>query len=63
MSSHCLLLPLFFPPEVAQFFFVDTTPFVVRNWIRPGRRHYDWRGVTPRDAYIANLLKVRTTTK
>uniref|UniRef100_A0A1D1XV20 Purple acid phosphatase n=1 Tax=Anthurium amnicola TaxID=1678845 RepID=A0A1D1XV20_9ARAE len=43
--------------EIAQFFFVDTTPFVVRNWIHPGHRHYDWRGVAPRDAYIANLLK------
>ncbi|MQM01670.1 hypothetical protein Taro_034436 [Colocasia esculenta] len=50
-------VPPFYPPEVAQFFFVDTTPFVLRNWILPSRRHYDWRGVAPRGAYITTLLK------
>ncbi|CAA6664265.1 unnamed protein product [Spirodela intermedia] len=30
--------------EVAEFFFVDTVPFVLRYWKHPGLRRYDWRG-------------------
>ncbi|KAM3384151.1 hypothetical protein ACQJBY_008671 [Aegilops geniculata] len=43
--------------EVADFFFVDTTPFVLKYWTNPKDSTYDWRGVVPRDTYIANLLK------
>uniref|UniRef100_A0A453B178 Purple acid phosphatase n=1 Tax=Aegilops tauschii subsp. strangulata TaxID=200361 RepID=A0A453B178_AEGTS len=43
--------------EIADFFFVDTTPFVLKYWTNPGNSTYDWRGVAPRDTYITNLLK------
>ncbi|KAK8941313.1 Purple acid phosphatase 17 [Platanthera zijinensis] len=43
--------------EIADFFFVDTTPFVLKYWNEPENRHYDWREVAPRDQYIDNLLK------
>lgn len=43
--------------EVAQFFFVDTTPFVRKYWTHPKEDHYDWRGVAPRKNYMSNLLK------
>uniref|UniRef100_A0ACD5WU32 Uncharacterized protein n=1 Tax=Avena sativa TaxID=4498 RepID=A0ACD5WU32_AVESA len=43
--------------EIADFFFVDTTPFVVKYWTDPKNSTYDWRGVAPRETYIANLLK------
>lgn len=39
---------------VADFFLVDTTPFIVHYW---NNTKFDWRGVAPRDTYIANLLK------
>lgn len=45
---------------MVQFFFVDTTPFVLEYWNDPeGHHKYDWREVAPREQYIANLLKVR----
>ncbi|KAF8650808.1 hypothetical protein HU200_063713 [Digitaria exilis] len=43
--------------EVADFFFIDTTPFVLKYWNEPKNDTYDWRGVAPREAYIANVLK------
>ncbi|KAL6596027.1 hypothetical protein ACP70R_047391 [Stipagrostis hirtigluma subsp. patula] len=43
--------------EIADFFFIDTTPFQLDYWTDPGKYHYDWRGVAPREKYIANLLK------
>eukprot|EP00262_Sarcandra_glabra_P022317 TRINITY_DN9858_c0_g1_i2.p1 TRINITY_DN9858_c0_g1~~TRINITY_DN9858_c0_g1_i2.p1 ORF type:complete len:341 (-),score=37.37 TRINITY_DN9858_c0_g1_i2:38-1033(-) len=43
--------------ETSQFFFVDTTPFQLKYWFEPEDDTYDWRGVAPRDKYIANLLK------
>ncbi|ONK61330.1 uncharacterized protein A4U43_C08F28750 [Asparagus officinalis] len=43
--------------EVAQFFFLDTTPFVKKYWTHPKKSHYDWRGVAPRKKYMSNLLK------
>ncbi|PAN43000.1 hypothetical protein PAHAL_8G203500 [Panicum hallii] len=43
--------------EVADFFFVDTTPFVLKYWNEPKDSTYDWRGVAPRETYIAKLLK------
>ncbi|KAJ6805423.1 purple acid phosphatase 3-like [Iris pallida] len=42
---------------IVQFFFVDTTPFVMEYWTDPEDNHYDWRGVAPRETYVANLLK------
>lgn len=44
--------------EVADFFFIDTTPFVLKYWNEPKNDTYDWRGVAPRETYIANVLKV-----
>ncbi|KAJ4762423.1 Purple acid phosphatase [Rhynchospora pubera] len=43
--------------EIVDFFFVDTTPFVVKYWTKPKDHHYDWRDVAPRESYIANLLQ------
>ncbi|XP_039824058.1 purple acid phosphatase 4-like [Panicum virgatum] len=43
--------------EVADFFFVDTNPFVLKYWNEPKDSTYDWRGVAPRETYIANVLK------
>ncbi|CAL4913480.1 unnamed protein product [Urochloa decumbens] len=43
--------------EIADFFFIDTTPLQLKYWTHPKRNHYDWRGVSPREKYIANLLK------
>lgn len=44
--------------EIAEFFFVDTTPFVDKYFLRPKHHRYDWRGVLPRKEYLSNLLKV-----
>ncbi|GAV59389.1 Metallophos domain-containing protein [Cephalotus follicularis] len=43
--------------EIVEIFFVDTTPFVNEYFINPKDHTYDWRGVSPRDDYLANLLK------
>ncbi|PON79275.1 Calcineurin-like phosphoesterase domain, apaH type [Parasponia andersonii] len=43
--------------EIAEFFFVDTTPFVDKYFLRPKHHRYDWRGVLPRKDYLSNLLK------
>ncbi|KAK6931686.1 Calcineurin-like phosphoesterase domain, ApaH type [Dillenia turbinata] len=43
--------------EIAEFFFVDTTPFVDKYFTHPGHSKYDWRGVLPRQEYLSNLLK------
>ncbi|CAN6295834.1 unnamed protein product [Urochloa humidicola] len=43
--------------EIADFFFIDTTPFQLKYWTHPKQNHYDWTGVGPREKYIANLLK------
>ncbi|KAB1205986.1 Purple acid phosphatase 3 [Morella rubra] len=39
------------------FFFVDTTPFVDEYFTNPKDHTYDWKGVLPRDVYLAELLK------
>ncbi|KAJ1275811.1 hypothetical protein BS78_05G165400 [Paspalum vaginatum] len=39
---------------IADFFLIDTTPFIHHYW---NNSKFDWRGVAPRDAYIANLLQ------
>nr|CAB3491738.1 unnamed protein product [Digitaria exilis] len=49
--------------KVADFFFIDTTPFVLKYWNEPKNDTYDWRGVAPREAYIANVLKSKATWK
>ncbi|XP_021292880.1 purple acid phosphatase 7-like [Herrania umbratica] len=41
----------------AEFFFVDTTPFVDKYFTDPGDHVYDWKGVSPREDYLSNLLK------
>ncbi|KAK8470620.1 hypothetical protein PHAVU_003G014000 [Phaseolus vulgaris] len=41
---------------VADFFFIDTTPFM-NKYFNNSNRHYDWRGVLPRQKYLKNLLK------
>ncbi|KAG4906253.1 hypothetical protein AAZX31_20G011200 [Glycine max] len=41
---------------VAEFFFIDTTPFM-RKYFNNSNRHYDWRGVLPRQKYLKTLLK------
>ncbi|KAK7320204.1 hypothetical protein RJT34_04940 [Clitoria ternatea] len=43
--------------EIAEFFFVDTTPFVDKYFLEPKDHKYDWRGVLPREKYLSNLLK------
>ncbi|XP_062183014.1 LOW QUALITY PROTEIN: purple acid phosphatase 17-like [Phragmites australis] len=43
--------------EIADFFFVDTTPFVLKYWNGSKNSTYDWRGVAPRKSYIANVLR------
>lgn len=44
--------------EIAEIFFVDTTPFV-KTYFTDAKGHtYDWRGIISRKAYIANLLEV-----
>ncbi|KAH1250560.1 Purple acid phosphatase 8 [Glycine max] len=44
--------------EVAEFYFVDTTPFVDKYFTEPKDMSiYDWSGILPRKQYISNLLK------
>ncbi|CAH9096142.1 unnamed protein product [Cuscuta europaea] len=43
--------------EIAEIFFVDTTPFVEEYFSSPEEHTYDWRGVNPRQTYLTNLLK------
>ncbi|GAA0171772.1 hypothetical protein Leryth_023814 [Lithospermum erythrorhizon] len=42
--------------EIAEIFFVDTTPFVRDYFRAPNEHSYDWRGVTPLRRYISNVL-------
>lgn len=42
--------------DIADFFFVDTTPFVTK-YITDEKHLYDWRAISPRGTYIANLVK------
>ncbi|PKI53463.1 hypothetical protein CRG98_026153 [Punica granatum] len=43
--------------EVAEFFFVDTTPFIDKYFRKPNKHTFDWRGVLPRKDYLSKLLK------
>ncbi|KAE9601044.1 putative Acid phosphatase [Lupinus albus] len=58
-NSYLYLCLYFFflSPEIVEFFFVDTTPFVNRYFEDPGDDKYDWKGVLPRKAYLSTLLK------
>lgn len=39
---------------------MDTTPFV-NKYLVDKEHNYDWRAVSPRGTYVANLLQVTTT--
>ncbi|KAL1541754.1 Purple acid phosphatase 17 [Salvia divinorum] len=43
--------------EVAELFFVDTSPFVEEYFTSPGDHVYDWRDVYPPKTYTSHLLK------
>ncbi|KAL9372314.1 hypothetical protein Peur_034558 [Populus x canadensis] len=43
--------------ELAEIFFVDTTPFVKSYFTDAEGHTYDWRGIGSPRAYIANLIK------
>lgn len=51
-------LPTFFFSELAEIFFVDTTPFVNMYFSKAEGHTYNWRGIISRKAYRANILKV-----
>ncbi|XVF85547.1 hypothetical protein PTKIN_Ptkin17bG0126000 [Pterospermum kingtungense] len=42
--------------DMAEFFFVDTTPFVTKYFTDPEDHVYDWKAILPRKKYIKNLL-------
>lgn len=44
--------------EIAELFFVDTTPFVDAYFLNPEGQNYDWRGISPRESYLQTTLKV-----
>ncbi|XP_015883679.3 purple acid phosphatase 17-like [Ziziphus jujuba] len=43
--------------ELAEIFFVDTTPFVGMYFSETEDHTYDWRGINSQKAYVSNLLK------
>ncbi|XP_009607042.1 purple acid phosphatase 3 [Nicotiana tabacum] len=43
--------------DVAEFFFVDTTPFQDMYFTYPKDHTYDWRDILPRQDYLDNILK------
>ncbi|CAL0329804.1 unnamed protein product [Lupinus luteus] len=43
--------------EVADFFFVDTTPFVDEYFKEPICINYNWKGILPRAKYLDKLIK------
>ncbi|CAN4081011.1 unnamed protein product [Withania somnifera] len=43
--------------DVAEFFFVDTTPFQDMYFTNPKDHTYDWRDVLPRNDYLNDVLK------
>ncbi|KAB5533777.1 hypothetical protein DKX38_016863 [Salix brachista] len=42
---------------MAEFFFIDTTPFVNKYFLEPEDHVYDRSGILPRKSYLSNLLK------
>lgn len=45
--------------DVAEFFFIDTTPFQDMYFTTPKDHTYDWRDVLPRKNYLSHVLKVK----
>ncbi|KAK6249844.1 Calcineurin-like phosphoesterase domain [Theobroma cacao] len=43
--------------EMAELFFIDTTPFVDEYFRNPKHQKFDWRGVIPRKKYLRRVLK------
>ncbi|CAA3014714.1 purple acid phosphatase 3-like [Olea europaea subsp. europaea] len=43
--------------DIAEFFFIDTTPFQDKYFTDPGDKVYDWRGVLPREKYLTTILR------
>ncbi|KAL8494766.1 hypothetical protein ACS0TY_025569 [Phlomoides rotata] len=43
--------------DIAEFFFIDTTPFQDKYFTDPEDHVYDWRDVLPRDKYLSTLLQ------
>ncbi|KAM7484739.1 hypothetical protein LguiA_000748 [Lonicera macranthoides] len=43
--------------EMADFFFIDTTPFQEKYFTNPEDHTYDWREILPRKHYLSNLLR------
>ncbi|XP_021292213.1 purple acid phosphatase 3-like isoform X1 [Herrania umbratica] len=43
--------------EIAELFFIDTTPFVDEYFRNPKHQKFDWRGVIPRKKYLRRVLK------
>ncbi|KAH6776427.1 Calcineurin-like metallo-phosphoesterase superfamily protein [Perilla frutescens var. hirtella] len=43
--------------DIAELFFIDTTPFQDKYFTDPKDHVYDWRGVLPRDKYLSTLLQ------
>ncbi|KAL0355009.1 UNVERIFIED_CONTAM: Purple acid phosphatase 17 [Sesamum radiatum] len=57
MDSRWLCLRSFVvDAEIAELFFVDTTPFVDEYFSDPGEHKYDWRGVSPVNTYTSQVL-------
>ncbi|KAK3019637.1 hypothetical protein RJ639_004999, partial [Escallonia herrerae] len=42
--------------EIAEFFFVDTSPFQDKYFTTTEGHTYDWRGVLPRNDYLSKVL-------
>ncbi|XP_061985835.1 purple acid phosphatase 4-like [Populus nigra] len=58
MDSKWLCLRSFIVnTEIAEFFFVDTTPFVDKYFLEPKDHVYDWSGILPRKSYLSNVLE------
>ncbi|PRQ15846.1 putative Acid phosphatase [Rosa chinensis] len=58
MDSRWLCLRSFLVnTKIADFFFIDTNPFVDKYWSNPKHYKHDWRGVVPRQRYLSTLLK------
>ena len=55
--TYLVYLISLFPAEFVELFFIDTSPFVDDYFINP-EHIYDWNGVSPREFYLAKLLKV-----
>ncbi|KAI3445077.1 hypothetical protein Pfo_001742 [Paulownia fortunei] len=43
--------------DIAEFFFIDTTPFQDKYFTDPEDYVYDWRGVLPRHKYLSTLIQ------